>query len=89
LIRGRGCEAFTAVTQLSLKSNLSEKHDAVRHSLLPEQEHLADITADSLSDQQLEKIAATDIDQLPLVDDHVRIGPPVADVRRIICIGLN
>ena len=51
--------------------------------------HLADITADSLSDQQLEKIAAIDIDQLPLVDDHVRIGPPVADVRRIICIGLN
>jgi hypothetical protein len=51
--------------------------------------HLADITADSLSDQRLEKIAAIDIDQLPLVDDHVRIGPPVADVRRIICVGLN
>jgi 2-keto-4-pentenoate hydratase/2-oxohepta-3-ene-1,7-dioic acid hydratase in catechol pathway len=52
-------------------------------------EHLADITADSLSDQQLEKIAAIDIDQLPLVDGHVRIGPPVAKVGRIICIGLN
>jgi 2-keto-4-pentenoate hydratase/2-oxohepta-3-ene-1,7-dioic acid hydratase in catechol pathway len=52
-------------------------------------EHLADITAESLSDQQLEKIAAIDINQLPIVDDHVRVGPPVADVRRIICIGLN
>jgi 2-keto-4-pentenoate hydratase/2-oxohepta-3-ene-1,7-dioic acid hydratase in catechol pathway len=52
-------------------------------------EHLADITSGLLSDQQLEKIAAIDIEQLPLVDDHVRIGPPVADVRRIICIGLN
>ena len=52
-------------------------------------EHLADITAESLSDQQLEKITAIDIDQLPLVKHHVRIGPPVADVRRIICIGLN
>jgi 2-keto-4-pentenoate hydratase/2-oxohepta-3-ene-1,7-dioic acid hydratase in catechol pathway len=52
-------------------------------------EHLADVTAESLSDQQLEKIAAIDIDQLPLVDDHLRIGPPVADVRRIVCIGLN
>jgi 2-keto-4-pentenoate hydratase/2-oxohepta-3-ene-1,7-dioic acid hydratase in catechol pathway len=52
-------------------------------------EHLADITAKSLSDQQLEQIAALDVDQLPLVDDHMRIGPPVADVGRIICIGLN
>src|ERR1700733_10848475 len=52
-------------------------------------EHLADITTESLSDQQLEQIAALDVDQLPLVDDHVRIGPPVADVRRIICVGLN
>jgi 2-keto-4-pentenoate hydratase/2-oxohepta-3-ene-1,7-dioic acid hydratase in catechol pathway len=52
-------------------------------------EHLADITTESLSDQQLEQIAALDVDQLPLVADHVRIGPPVADVRRIICVGLN
>jgi 2-keto-4-pentenoate hydratase/2-oxohepta-3-ene-1,7-dioic acid hydratase in catechol pathway len=52
-------------------------------------EHLADVTAESLSDQQLEKIAVIDVDQLPLVDDHVRIGPPVADIKRIICIGLN
>ena len=29
-------------------------------------EYFADITAESLSDQQLEKIAAIDIDQLPL-----------------------
>jgi hypothetical protein len=33
-----GCEAFTAVTQLSLKSDLSDEHDAVRHFLLPERE---------------------------------------------------
>jgi 2-keto-4-pentenoate hydratase/2-oxohepta-3-ene-1,7-dioic acid hydratase in catechol pathway len=52
-------------------------------------EHLPDITAESLSDKQLEKIAAIDIDQLPLVDDHARIGPPVAEVGRIICMGLN
>jgi 2-keto-4-pentenoate hydratase/2-oxohepta-3-ene-1,7-dioic acid hydratase in catechol pathway len=52
-------------------------------------ERLLDITAESLSGQQLEKIAAIDVDRLPLIDDHVRIGPPVADVRRIICIGLN
>jgi 2,4-diketo-3-deoxy-L-fuconate hydrolase len=52
-------------------------------------EHLADIAAESLSDRQLEKIAAIDIDRLPLVDGHVRIGPPVARVGRIICIGLN
>ena len=50
---------------------------------------LADITTESLSGQQLEKIAAIDIHQPPLVDDNVRIGPPVADVRRIVCIGLN
>jgi len=52
-------------------------------------EHLADIAAESLSDKQLEKIAAINIDRLPLVDGHVRIGPPVARVGKIICIGLN
>jgi len=52
-------------------------------------EHLADITAETLSDKQLEKIAAIDIGRLPFVDRHVRIGPPVAGVGRIICIGLN
>ena len=52
-------------------------------------EHLADITTASLSDKELEKIAAVDIDRLPLVEGHVRIGPPVAGGPRIICIGLN
>lgn len=33
--------------------------------------------------------AAIDPDRLPLLDETARLGPPVADVGKIVCIGLN
>lgn len=48
-----------------------------------------DIDADVLSPEGLRFLAAVDVDRLPLVPAPMRLGPPVAQVREIIAIGLN
>lgn len=50
---------------------------------------IADINGITLSDESLKKIAAIDINSLPLVVDAVRFGPCVNNVGKFICIGLN
>jgi len=53
-------------------------------------EHLSDIHSDALDPATLERLADLDINSLPIVDDpDVRLGPPVANVGKFICIGLN
>ncbi len=48
-----------------------------------------DLTPHWLSPQRLRALAAIDLEQLPLVDAHIRIGVPVAGVRQFIGIALN
>lgn len=50
---------------------------------------IADINGEALSDASLKKIAALDVNSLPLVKDLVRFGPCVNNVGKFICIGLN
>ena len=47
-----------------------------------------DITPQVL-ENDLERLAALDVTKLPQVSANVRIGAPVAGVRKIVCIGLN
>lgn len=52
-------------------------------------EIVADIAGDVLSDDQLARIRAVDALGLPCVADNVRIGPPVGNIGKLVCIGLN
>ena len=52
--------------------------------------HIHDVTPEVLSEEGLAAIAALDPAFLPIVDfSTVRLGPPIASVGKIICIGLN
>lgn len=51
--------------------------------------HTTDFVGAALSPECLARLAALDRDSLPLAPEGVRIGPPVADVRNFIGIGLN
>jgi ureidoglycolate lyase len=50
---------------------------------------LADIDAGTLSDDSLNNIRKTDLQKLPEANNIERIGCPVANVGKLICIGLN
>ncbi len=50
---------------------------------------LADIDAGTLSDEGLNNIRKTDLQKLPEANNIDRIGCPVANVGKLICIGLN
>ena len=50
---------------------------------------VADINGAALSDESLKKIAAVNINSLPLVTVPIRFGPCVNNVGKFICIGLN
>jgi 2,4-diketo-3-deoxy-L-fuconate hydrolase len=50
---------------------------------------VGDIDPTTLSDASLSRIAAVDVNSLPIVTDLVRLGPPVARTGKIVCIGLN
>ena len=51
--------------------------------------HIADLSADNLSDEAFGRIAALDIETLPILDFNERIGACVGHVGKFICIGLN
>jgi len=52
--------------------------------------HLADVRSDLLDPATLERLADLDINSLPIVEaPATRLGPPIANVGKIICIGLN
>lgn len=52
-------------------------------------EHLPDIDGASLAPAKLQELAALDTAGLPAVDGNPRLGPPVAGVGKLLCIGLN
>lgn len=49
----------------------------------------ADFSGEGLAPEALRDVAKIDPESLPIVDQDVRIGPPVANVRTFIGIGLN
>jgi len=51
--------------------------------------HIDDIGPDQLDDATLARLAALDLKSLPAVPASVRRGPPVNNIRKIVCIGLN
>ena len=51
--------------------------------------HVADIDGALFSSDQLKHLAELDLSSLPEVPDSERIGPCVANVGKIVCIGLN
>ena len=51
--------------------------------------HLPDIDGASLAPAKLQELAALDTAGLPAVDGNPRLGPPVAGVGKLLCIGLN
>ena len=51
--------------------------------------HVGDISGDVLRPEGLEKIAALDVSDLPVVDGSPRFGACVGDIGKFMCIGLN
>ncbi|MCQ4280453.1 fumarylacetoacetate hydrolase family protein [Pseudomonas stutzeri] len=50
---------------------------------------VSDITGEVLSAERLAQLAALDEGALPCVEAEVRIGSPVANIGKIVCVGLN
>jgi ureidoglycolate lyase len=50
---------------------------------------IADITPDILAPDRLARLAALDPASLPLIGGAPRLGPPIAQVPNLVCIGLN
>jgi 2,4-didehydro-3-deoxy-L-rhamnonate hydrolase len=50
---------------------------------------VSDISGAELSEENLSRLAGLDTYSLPLVDEPVRLGPPVARTRSFIAVGLN
>ncbi|MFT4194964.1 fumarylacetoacetate hydrolase family protein [Ottowia sp.] len=51
--------------------------------------HVADIDGAALAPASLQRLAALDPAGLPLVAGPARLGPPVARIGKVVCIGLN
>jgi 2-keto-4-pentenoate hydratase/2-oxohepta-3-ene-1,7-dioic acid hydratase in catechol pathway len=51
--------------------------------------HIEDIGPDQLGDAALAHLASIDLNSLPEVPASTRRGPPVSNIRKIVCIGLN
>jgi len=51
--------------------------------------YVNDISGAALGDDALVKLAALNVEELPLVDSGVRVGPCVANVGKLMAIGLN
>ncbi len=52
-------------------------------------DHVPDIDGQALSDESLSTLRGLDVDDLPLVDENVRLGACVGNVGKFLCIGLN
>ena len=50
---------------------------------------IADLTPDQLAPAALDRLRAIDLNSLPLVPGDPRIGTPVAQTSKLVCIGLN
>jgi len=52
-------------------------------------EHVLDISRQVLDKQVLNELSALDPNSLPKVEGEVRIGAPIANVGKLVCVGLN
>lgn len=52
-------------------------------------EHVLDISRQVLDKQVLDELRALNPDSLPKVEGDVRIGVPIANVGKLVCVGLN
>lgn len=50
---------------------------------------IKDIEPGTLTPDSIKMLQGIAIEKLPLVDDVMRIGPPVASVGKLVCVGLN
>ena len=50
---------------------------------------VGDIAGDAISPAGLKKLAALDVNNLPKVEGHPRLGAPVSGMKNLVCIGLN
>jgi ureidoglycolate lyase/2,4-diketo-3-deoxy-L-fuconate hydrolase len=50
---------------------------------------LDDLDGSALSPESLERLKALDLHTLPVVEEGVRVGPPISEVPNFIAIGLN
>jgi 2-keto-4-pentenoate hydratase/2-oxohepta-3-ene-1,7-dioic acid hydratase in catechol pathway len=51
--------------------------------------HVDDITPAVLASESLRRLAGLDASSLPRVEGNPRLGPPIAGVPNLVCIGLN
>jgi 2,4-diketo-3-deoxy-L-fuconate hydrolase len=51
--------------------------------------HIGDISADTVTPQSLQRIAALNSDTLPILSDSPRLGVPVKGIGKFVAIGLN
>jgi len=51
--------------------------------------HVSDIGYEQLDESSLEALRAIDLEACPIVDQSVRLGQPISNVRKIVAIGLN
>jgi len=51
--------------------------------------HISDLDGAALSDASIDKLRALDLSTLPQVDSGTRLGACVANVGKLICVGLN
>ncbi len=51
--------------------------------------HVAEITPDLLSPEELKRLSAIDAAGLPKIPDGVRLGVPLTGISKIVCVGLN
>lgn len=51
--------------------------------------HMDDVNAAALTEQRLANLATLDAASLPLLDSNTRLGAPIAEIGKIVCIGLN
>ena len=52
-------------------------------------DHVSDIDGSTISDETVATLNQLDTNDLPLVDNDVRLGPCVGNVGKFLCIGLN
>ena len=68
-----------------LKPGLLDEEDRI-HDLSFE---FQDISGEVLSPEKLEFLKGLTADELPLVDGNPKLGPPIADIGKIVGVGLN
>ncbi len=51
--------------------------------------HVDNVTFAHLGDESLQKLRQIDLSTCPAVDPSTRLGQPIQDIRKVVCVGLN